>query len=66
MGNVQAAGSPPPQFAAPEPTLPPPPSGFQEKPTKIDSNPVLETIQHPGVLEDLHKRTKGTYWINSI
>lgn len=64
MGNVHASGSPPPppQFLAPEP---PPPTNYSEKPTNAQSNLDADGSQHPGVMEDLHKRTKGAYNVKS-
>lgn len=58
MGNVHASGSPPPPptFLAPEP---PPPPNYSEKASSGTLKPEQDSMQHPGVMEDLHKRTKG-------
>lgn len=57
MGNVFAASAPPSgAFAAPDPP-PPPVFGGGD----IDKNQNEGEWPHPGVMEDLHKRTRGMY-----
>ena len=56
MGNVFAASGPAGgSFAAPDP---PPPPGLGED----EKNP--NEFPNPGVMEDLHKRTRGNYCLS--
>lgn len=59
MGNVFAASGPPGGFSAPDP--PPPPGLGPESYSKSSR----EEWPHPGIMEDLHKRTKGSIFNTS-
>lgn len=64
IGNVHAATAPNPQFLAPEP--PPPPPGYNDKKPEVpqEAPPTTDGSKHPGVMEDLHKRTKDVFPTN--